>query len=56
MVQRMEEVRVIGGNGIAGDRHGSYPTVCLRGRHALLHRDRDFAPFVQRLGLVVVHP
>jgi predicted nucleic acid-binding protein len=31
-------------------------TFCLRGRHALLHRDRDFEPFEQRLGLVVIHP
>lgn len=31
-------------------------TFCLRGRHALLHRDRDFEPFEQILGLPVVHP
>ena len=31
-------------------------TFCLRGRHSLLHRDRDFDPFEEMLGLSVVHP
>ncbi|MGE5204660.1 MAG: PIN domain nuclease [Chlamydiota bacterium] len=31
-------------------------TFCLRGRHSLLHRDRDFDPFEQMLGLPVIHP
>ena len=31
-------------------------TFCLRGQHALLHRDRDFEPFEQFLGLSVIHP
>ena len=31
-------------------------TFCLRGEHALLHADRDFDPFEDRLGLQVVHP
>jgi predicted nucleic acid-binding protein len=31
-------------------------TFCLREGHALLHRDRDFGPFEDLLGLVVVHP
>ncbi len=31
-------------------------TYCIRHRHALLHRDRDFDAFEQRLGLVVIHP
>ena len=31
-------------------------TFCLRERHALLHRDRDFDPFEKVLGLRVVHP
>jgi predicted nucleic acid-binding protein len=31
-------------------------TFCLREGHALLHRDRDFEPFEDLLGLVVVHP
>jgi len=31
-------------------------TVCLRGQHALLHRDRDFDPFERILRLAVVHP
>jgi predicted nucleic acid-binding protein len=31
-------------------------TFCLREQHALLHRDRDFAPFEQLLELTVVHP
>jgi len=31
-------------------------TFCLRGHHALLHRDRDFEPFEKLLGLSVVHP
>lgn len=31
-------------------------TFCLQGQHSLLHRDRDFDPFEQRLGLSVIHP
>jgi predicted nucleic acid-binding protein len=31
-------------------------TFCLRDRHSLLHRDRDFEPFERLLGLSVVHP
>ena len=31
-------------------------TFCMEGGHTLLHRDRDFDPFEQQLGLVVVHP
>jgi hypothetical protein len=31
-------------------------TFCLRGQHALLHRDRDFDPFETFLGLSVIHP
>ena len=31
-------------------------TFCLRGGHSLLHRDRDFDPFEQALGLLVIHP
>ncbi len=31
-------------------------TFCLRGRHPLLHRDRDFDPFEKFLGLSVIHP
>jgi predicted nucleic acid-binding protein len=31
-------------------------TFCLIGDHALLHRDRDFDPFEEQLGLRVVHP
>ncbi len=31
-------------------------TYCIRHRHALLHRDRDFDAFEQRLGLMVIHP
>ena len=31
-------------------------TFCLRGRHSLLHRDRDFDPFEKFLELSVVHP
>jgi len=30
-------------------------TFCLRSGHALLHRDRDFDPFENILGLSVVH-
>lgn len=30
-------------------------TFCLQGRHSLLHRDRDFDPFEQFLGLPVIH-
>jgi predicted nucleic acid-binding protein len=29
-------------------------TFCLRGGHALLHRDRDYEPF-EELGLAVIH-
>jgi predicted nucleic acid-binding protein len=31
-------------------------TACIRERHSLLHRDRDFDPFERFLGLSVVHP
>lgn len=31
-------------------------TFCIRERHTLLHRDRDFDPFEKVLGLRVVHP
>jgi predicted nucleic acid-binding protein len=31
-------------------------TFCLRAQHQLLHRDRDFDPFENLLGLHVVHP
>lgn len=31
-------------------------TFCLRERHALLHRDRDFDPFEEFLALSVIHP
>jgi predicted nucleic acid-binding protein len=31
-------------------------TFCLDQRHTLLHRDRDFDPFEEFLGLQVVHP
>jgi predicted nucleic acid-binding protein len=31
-------------------------TFCIRNRHALLHRDRDFDPFERHLGLKVIHP
>jgi hypothetical protein len=31
-------------------------TFCLNEGHKLLHRDRDFEPFEELLGLVVVHP
>jgi predicted nucleic acid-binding protein len=31
-------------------------TFCIRERHELLHRDRDFDPFEQLLELAVVHP
>ena len=31
-------------------------TYCIREGHALLHRDRDFDPFEEHLGLRVVHP
>lgn len=31
-------------------------TFCLRAGHALLHRNRDFDPFEQYLGLPVIHP
>jgi hypothetical protein len=31
-------------------------TYCIREGHSLLHCDRDFDPFEQLLGLIVVHP
>jgi predicted nucleic acid-binding protein len=31
-------------------------TFCIREQHALLHRDRDFDVFEERLGLAVIHP
>ena len=31
-------------------------TFCLEEGHSLLHRDRDFDPFEELLGLSVVHP
>ncbi len=31
-------------------------THCIRERHSLLHRDRDFDAFEHQLGLRVVHP
>jgi predicted nucleic acid-binding protein len=31
-------------------------TLCIEKDHSLLHRDRDFDPFEQHLGLKVVHP
>lgn len=31
-------------------------TFCLREEHSLLHRDRDFDPFEQILGLSVIRP
>jgi predicted nucleic acid-binding protein len=31
-------------------------TYCIRESHSLLHCDRDFDPFEQFLGLIVVHP
>jgi predicted nucleic acid-binding protein len=31
-------------------------TFCLENDHSLLHRDRDFEPFENLLGLSVVHP
>jgi predicted nucleic acid-binding protein len=31
-------------------------TFCLRERHSLLHRDRDFDPFEELLELSVIHP
>ena len=31
-------------------------TYCIRHGHSLLHRDRDFDAFEERLGLKVVHP
>jgi predicted nucleic acid-binding protein len=31
-------------------------TFCLRQGHSLLHRDRDYDPFEDILGLVVIHP
>jgi predicted nucleic acid-binding protein len=34
----------------------SIATFCIQEGHRLLHRDRDFDPFEQRLGLDVLHP
>lgn len=31
-------------------------TYCIREQHSLLHRDRDFDEFEERLGLMVIHP
>jgi predicted nucleic acid-binding protein len=31
-------------------------TFCIREKHALLHRDRDFDPFETLLGLAVIRP
>jgi predicted nucleic acid-binding protein len=31
-------------------------TFCIQEGHSLLHRDRDFDPFEQHLGLRVIHP
>lgn len=31
-------------------------TSCIRDDHSLLHRDRDFDPFEEYLGLRVIHP
>lgn len=31
-------------------------TFCLQEQHSLLHRDRDFDPFEELLGLSVIHP
>lgn len=31
-------------------------TFCIENGHLLLHRDRDFEPFEQYLGLRVIHP
>ena len=31
-------------------------TFCLRHRHSLIHRDRDFDPFEKFLDLPVIHP
>jgi predicted nucleic acid-binding protein len=31
-------------------------TFCMEAGHSLLHRDRDFDPFEEYLGLQVVHP
>jgi predicted nucleic acid-binding protein len=31
-------------------------TVCIRGKHSLLHNDRDFHAFEKYLGLKVIHP
>lgn len=35
---------------------GIIATDCIREGHSLLHCDRDFDPFEQLLGLIVVHP
>ena len=34
----------------------SIATFCLVQQHSVLHRDRDFDPFEDILGLQVVHP
>jgi predicted nucleic acid-binding protein len=31
-------------------------TFCLSANHSLLHRDHDFDPFEEQLGLKVIHP
>jgi predicted nucleic acid-binding protein len=31
-------------------------TFCIEAAHELLHRDRDFDPFEEALGLRVIHP
>ncbi len=31
-------------------------TFCIRERHSLLHRDRDFDPFESEMGLMVIRP
>jgi len=31
-------------------------TFCIEEQHSLLHRDRDFDPFEELLGLSVIHP
>ena len=36
--------------------HCLIATFCLRNGHTLLHRDRDYDPFEDYLGLVVIHP
>jgi hypothetical protein len=40
-----------------GDYTGvGYGTFCLLGNHSRLHRDSDFEPFDEGLGLTVMHP